>query len=97
MSNDTTAPTEVHHEPNYMAIFGLLAALTLAEVGVTFVPMSRMVIGAMLVAMAMIKAILVAAYFMHLKFETKVLAGIAVVPMILCTFLLFMLLPDAIV
>ena len=97
MSNDTTTSTEVHHEPNYMAIFGLLAALTLAEVGVTFLPLSRLVVGGMLVAMALVKAFLVAAYFMHLKFETKTLAMIAGIPLVLCTFLLLMLLPDAIV
>jgi cytochrome c oxidase subunit 4 len=41
------------------------------------------------------KAALVALYFMHLKFENRTLGIIAVTPMILCVFLLFMLMPDA--
>lgn len=88
----TTAP---HAEPNYMAIFWYLLVLTIAEVGVTYVPMSKLVIGALLVAMALGKAALVALFFMHLKFEKTTLGVIAVTPLAICVWLLFMLLPDS--
>ena len=83
-----------HEEPNYMNIFWALAVLTVVEVGVVYLPASKLLIGFLLVALACTKAALVAMYFMHLKFERSMLGIIALTPMILCVFLIFMLLPD---
>jgi cytochrome c oxidase subunit 4 len=83
-----------HEEPNYMNIFWALAVLTVVEVGVVYLPASKLLIGFLLVALACTKAALVAMYFMHLKFERSTLGIIALTPMILCVFLIFMLLPD---
>jgi cytochrome c oxidase subunit IV len=89
------AQAYVHHEePNYMNIFWALAVLTVIEIGVVYLPLSKLVIGFLLVVLAVIKASLVALYFMHLKFERSTLGIIALTPMILCVFLIFMLLPD---
>ena len=85
---------DAHAHPNYMAIFVWLAILTAVEVGVTFLKIPHTLMAVMLVSMALAKAVLVAAYFMHLKFEKRTLALIAVVPLVLCVFLLFMLVPD---
>jgi cytochrome c oxidase subunit IV len=84
-----------HSEPNYMAIFWWLFVLTVLEVAVTYTPLSKLVIGFLLVAMALGKAALVALFFMHLRFERVTLGMIALTPLILCVFLLFMLLPDS--
>lgn len=84
-----------HAEPNYIAIWIWLAVLTVAEIGATFLPIPHGFVAALLVAMALAKAILVAAFFMHLKFERRTLALIATTPLVLCVFLLVMLLPDA--
>ena len=81
-----------HKEPNYMGVFYLLTILTALEIGVTFVPISKLVIGILLVGMALAKALLVAMYFMHLKFEKSTLGIIALTPLILCTLLIFALL-----
>ena len=86
--------SDAHAHPNYMAIFKWLGALTAAEIGVTFLKIPHLLMAVLLVSMALAKAILVAAYFMHLKFEKRTLAMIAVVPLILCVFLLLMLVPD---
>jgi cytochrome c oxidase subunit 4 len=83
-----------HEEPNYMNIFWALAVLTVVEIGVVYLPASRLVIGFLLVALAGTKASLVALYFMHLKFERSTLGIIALTPLLLCVFLIFMLLPD---
>lgn len=88
---------QVHAEPNYMAVFYWLAALTVIEVVVTFLPLTKLAIGAILVVLAFSKASLVALYFMHLKFERRTLLLIAVTPVLLCVFLMFMLVPDKIV
>src|SRR5215510_5774080 len=92
---NTMANTHAQHEePNYMNIFWALAVLTVIEIGVVYLPASRLLIGFLLVALACTKATLVAMYFMHLKFERSTLGIIALTPMVLCVFLIFMLLPD---
>ncbi len=83
-----------HQEPNYMAVFYILAILTGLEIGVIYLPIAKLIIGLLLVSLALVKAMLVAMYFMHLKFEKRTLGIIALTPLILCTLLIFALLPD---
>jgi cytochrome c oxidase subunit 4 len=83
-----------HHETNYMAVFWWLLALTVIEVAVIYLPIAKMAIAVMLVTMAVTKAALVAMYFMHLKFERRTLALVALSPFVLCVFLILMLTPD---
>jgi cytochrome c oxidase subunit IV len=87
--------TATHKHPNYMAIFWWLTILTVVELGVVFMPMSKMTIGVLLCALALAKAALVAAYFMHLKFETKTLTWIAFTPLAIAILLIFVLMPDS--
>jgi cytochrome c oxidase subunit IV len=64
--------TDTHSIPNYMAIFWWLLALTVGEIGWAILPHhSEFVLAAGIVALAIIKAVLVALYFMHLKFERR--------------------------
>jgi cytochrome c oxidase subunit 4 len=86
--------TTTHTHPNYMGIFWVLLVLTVVEVGITFLGLPKMLLASLLVILAVWKAALVAMYFMHLKFERKTLAMIAIVPFVLCLFLILMLLPD---
>ena len=86
--------TDNHQEPNYMGVFYLLAVLTVVEIGVIYVPIAKLIIAFMLVIMAVAKAVLVGMYFMHLKFEKRTLGMIALTPMVICTLLIFALLPD---
>ena len=83
-----------HKEPNYMGIFYLLTVLTALEIGVVFVPIAKLIIAIVLIGLALVKATLVAMYFMHLKFEKRTLGIIALTPLILCTLLIVSLLPD---
>ena len=89
-----------HKHPNYMAIFYWLAILTVGEILVVFlphwgIPLSKFAVGVFLCAFAIVKAALVAMYFMHLKFETKTLGLIAITPLVIATLLVFVILPDA--
>ncbi len=86
--------TTAHTEPNYIGVFWWLLALTILEIAVIYMPMARLVIVILLVGLALSKAVLVAMYFMHLKFERVTLGVIALTPLILCVFLILMLLPD---
>ncbi len=83
-----------HPEPNYMGVFWWLLALTIVEVAVIYLPIAKFAIAIMLITMAVTKAALVALYFMHLKFERRALAFGAVIPFVLCVFLILMLTPD---
>ena len=83
-----------HSHPNYLGIFWLLLGLTVVEVAITFFGLPKIVLGAILVVLAVWKASLVAFHFMHLKFERKTLTIVALVPFILCVFLLLMLMPE---
>ena len=83
-----------NEHPNYMKIFWILLALTIAEVLVVYLPIPTIVTALLLIGMACSKAAYVALYFMHLKFEQKTLTAIALTPFIICIFLVFMLLPD---
>lgn len=61
-----------HKRPNYMGIFWWLFGLTVVEVAYSVLldlPQFAMIVG--LVGFAVVKAALVALFFMHLKFERK--------------------------
>ena len=86
---------EAHKSPNYMAIFWWLFILTVIEIGVIFLPVIKLVIAVLLIALAVSKASLVAMYFMHLRFERRTMGLIAVTPLALGTLLVFLLIPDS--
>jgi cytochrome c oxidase subunit 4 len=83
-----------HAEPNYIAIFIYLAILTGVELLVYSIGLPQVAKVGLLIALAFAKAVLVAMYFMHLAMERRALAIIAIAPILLVTFLCFMLLPD---
>ena len=83
-----------HAEPNYIAIFIYLSVLTGVELVVYAIGLPQVAKVGLLIALAFAKAVLVAMYFMHLAIERRALAIIAIIPIILVTFLCFMLLPD---
>ena len=87
--------TAAHKHPNYMAIFWWLAILTVVELAVVFAPFAKFTIGVLLCSLALAKAAMVAAYFMHLKFETKTLTWIAFTPLAIAILLIFILMPDS--
>jgi cytochrome c oxidase subunit 4 len=85
MAADTLAAAN-HHEhpkPNYMAVFYALFGLTVMEVGVTYMGLVEWMMIVILLIMAFVKAIMVAAYFMHLRYDNIVLTIIAGVPLVL--------------
>jgi cytochrome c oxidase subunit 4 len=74
--------TTAHVRPNYILIWVYLFILTVIEVGAAFlshIPKHYLIL--ILVFLAVWKALLVALYFMHLKFEPWRLRIIFVVPL----------------
>ena len=85
-----------HKEPNYMGVFWALLVLTLAEVGIFYLHLPKVPMIVCLVLMALVKAGLVAAYFMHLAMEKRTLALIVVSPLLLSAVIIIGLTPDAV-
>ena len=90
----TTVPTP-HHHVNYFAIFGTLVVLTILTVAVAFIHIENELIKVLVaLAIASVKALCVALFFMHLKFEGKLIYTIFIVPLLLCVLLTVALIPD---
>jgi len=86
---------EPHHSINYFAIFGILVFLTAITVAVSFYRFNDELVNVLIALfIASIKASCVAFYFMHLKFESKLIYVIIGVPLILCIILVMAIIPD---
>jgi len=67
----------------YLAIWGWLAGLMLLGVVLAELPISKLWIVLMVLALSSVKALLVALYYMHLKMDRWVLWLVAVAPLAL--------------
>jgi caa(3)-type oxidase subunit IV len=83
-----------HSTSAYLKIFWILLVLTIIEVAIVYMGLPKILLAALLVILAVWKAALVAMHFMHLKFEKRTLALVAITPFVLCVFLILMLMPD---
>ncbi|MFQ5703848.1 MAG: cytochrome C oxidase subunit IV family protein [Gemmatimonadales bacterium] len=71
----------VDKHPNYWAVWAALAILTVIELGVSRFPWSKETIILLLLGMSLWKAVLVALYFMHLRFEGNRMRIFALAPL----------------
>lgn len=91
---EPASETEASHEhPNYILIWGILvSALGISlMMGYMQIPVVAIVL---IFTVAVIKAYLVLAYFMHLKFEPFFVVLIMAAGLICLYFLFFLLVPD---
>ena len=90
----TPAPAHGHEHSDhdkrpYLRIFWMLLALTVVEVSTIFLPngtVPHWMLGTFLMALAVAKAALVALYYMHLRYDPRLLAGIFLGPFGLALF-----------
>lgn len=68
-------------QPRYMLIWVVLLVLTLAEVGYAFMDLPKVWLAVGLIVMAVWKALLVALYYMHLRWEPQKLWVLAFSPL----------------
>lgn len=94
MDSAEVAMESTHKKPNYMAVFVALAVLTLVEVGVAFLGLGRVTTIIVLVGLAVWKAVLVALYYMHLRFEPPRLIVMVVAPLPLAFILVLAVLTE---
>ena len=79
---------EVEHgahptEAKYVKVALVLAVITAIEVGLYYTKFSEAATNAALIILAVIKFVMVAAYFMHLKFDNKLLRRLFVTGFVL--------------
>jgi caa(3)-type oxidase subunit IV len=67
--------------PNYWLVFALLAAMTVIEVAITYMP--GIPLAPVLLTMSFLKAMLVILYFMHLRSDSKWFSFIFFAPFLL--------------
>ncbi len=85
-----------HHPVPYGKVFVALFVLTLITVAIgIYLRFEHEVVNVLLaLAVALVKGSLVAMYFMHLKYEGKLIYLFCISPLILCVILVVALLPD---
>ena len=86
-----------HKHPNYILIWVYLAVLTAAEQALAFeLPISRNLKLILLLVLAVWKALLVAMFFMHLKFERWNLRILFIIPLPLAVILILAVISEKI-
>jgi caa(3)-type oxidase subunit IV len=82
MSETPAVPTQTgSRKRQYLTIFAVLFVLTVLEVALAYIRGHKHEVMAGLFALAVVKAACVALFFMHLKWETRVLRATVVVPL----------------
>ena len=85
----TAAAHDGHNQPSvrkYVQIFFVLLAVTLLEVGVTFLPLPDWAMIATLIALSVVKGALVVLFYMHLRFDSRWFTFFFTAGMILAAF-----------
>jgi len=91
--------TDKAHEGGYkiyLVTWGWLLAITLLEIGIVLVRLPKAILVISLIILALMKAALIMAYFMHLRYERLNLIYTVVTPMFFLAIVLFAMIgPDA--
>lgn len=77
---------QAQHSPSvgaYLAVAGVLAIITLVEVGVFYVPAFQGVLAPLLITLSAAKFALVVMFYMHLKSDHRIFTLIFTVPLLI--------------
>jgi cytochrome c oxidase subunit 4 len=85
---------EEHKDPPYFLVWGVLFILTILEVFFAFTGLPKFWIATGLIIMALWKALLVAMYYMHLRFEPRRMWILAASPLPLAVILVIAVLTE---
>ena len=78
-------------------VFWILLGVTIFEVGISFTPVPKTVLLYTFIALTIVKAYYIVAYFMHMKFEKVPMQWSILLPFILIVYLIFILLYEGVV
>lgn len=85
---------EEHHDPKSKSViwrtFWILLFITLFEVGIAFSAISKQVLMVVFIALTIVKAYFIVAFFMHLKHEKQTFSATIILPFLLIVYLIVM-------
>ncbi len=84
----------MHQSPSYFAVWVWLVFLFIISLVAVYLPFSLAATATIIFVIAAAKALLVAGYYMHLKFEQKFLRYVAIIPVVLFIGMTLTLIPD---
>ncbi|HEV7902346.1 MAG TPA: cytochrome C oxidase subunit IV family protein [Pyrinomonadaceae bacterium] len=79
----------------FLSILGFLLLLTMIEVVLAYIQVPLAIMLTILVGLSLIKAALILAYFMHLRYERMSLVYTLIPMLVMCICLLFIFFPDS--
>ena len=79
----------------FMVVWFALLALTAIEVFLAYIQTPLAIMLTLLIGLSVIKAVLIIAYFMHMKFEKMSLIMTLFPMLVFCILMLFVFMPDA--
>jgi cytochrome c oxidase subunit 4 len=80
-----------HSHPPYFLVFVLLAVLTVVEIWISGLDISKSRQITVLMAFATGKALLVVLYYMHLRYESRILSYVLLIPLAIALMFVFVL------
>ncbi len=80
------------HAREFWIVFVLLVVFTAVEVAITFTALNRSLINVVLVVLMIAKFALVAAFYMHLKYDARLYTYIFVLPILMIAAFAYILL-----
>ncbi len=92
-SRDATTTRDYHGHPNYVKVWAALVVLLLASFAAALLENHRLAV-ALVFGVAVVKSGLVLGNFMHLRWEPKLIWGVAAFGVLCIVFLYFGVLPD---
>ena len=98
MSDQTEHVGQEHHGGSrrlYYGVWTWLLVLTVVELILAYIQMAPAIMLVLLLGLSIIKAALIVAYFMHLRFEPARLAWTLIPALIICISLLFVSFPES--
>lgn len=99
MANEVPTPEQeahLHPKPKtYLWVWFWLFIITLVEITIAFMPIPKLLMAQFFIILALMKAGLIAGFFMHLIYERINLIYSILLPLILLAALVAAILPDA--
>lgn len=85
---------QAHGRPNFVVVWAWLVLLLLVSLAAVYLPFSQVITVTFIFIVAAVKAFLVAANFMELRFERRFIWAVAVIPVVLFIIMTLTLIPD---
>ena len=84
-----------HGKGQFFWVWGILLVITGVEVYLGYQNMEPVRMLTILMGLSLVKAALIIAYFMHMKFEVKTMKWLTMVSLMVCLILMCIFFPDA--